>query len=430
MRERPVASSVSRASERADTVLRAAAELFEHAGFAATTMNDIADAVGVLPGSLYHHFPSKEDIALALVAELDRALADLGARAGERLRYGSRDAESLLRELTADVAELSYNHGAAIRIRAWDPPSVATDRMHKALLATSPPLERAWKGTVNLLVDQHPGAQFNASLLRFALEKGSMAATLQYLPGLDPRRLGAGLVEVSLHGLLAQGVSDEELNGSPARAAADSVMARWPERQAAAEVLRLSNGTAHIIAAARHEFARMGYEATTIRDIASAAGVGMGTLYRRVESKEWLVRQIVNEYAICLDETYRAVLQSKASIPQKLDALAWMFVRSSKHFDEEARIVALVWGGGESLGSPVHQMSVAAQERMHGMESVFARGVSEGTLRKLSTPLEDSLHFRTLVWGRYHEFGRTGAGRALSFLRNTMLRGALNPPPV
>jgi len=50
-----------RSQRRAD-VVRLAGELFAEKGFRATTVREIADAAGILSGSLYHHFDSKESI--------------------------------------------------------------------------------------------------------------------------------------------------------------------------------------------------------------------------------------------------------------------------------------------------------------------------------------------------------------------------------
>ncbi len=44
----------------------AAARLFAAQGYRATTIRDISGAVGMLPGSVYYHFPSKEDLLLAV----------------------------------------------------------------------------------------------------------------------------------------------------------------------------------------------------------------------------------------------------------------------------------------------------------------------------------------------------------------------------
>ncbi len=52
-------------------ILEAAAKIFSEKGFHATSMQDIADAVHLQKASLYHHFPSKQEI---LVDILDRAL--------------------------------------------------------------------------------------------------------------------------------------------------------------------------------------------------------------------------------------------------------------------------------------------------------------------------------------------------------------------
>jgi AcrR family transcriptional regulator len=49
--------------ERRRTIVGSAARLFAEKGVAATTVREIADSVGVLSGSLYHHFPSKGAIA-------------------------------------------------------------------------------------------------------------------------------------------------------------------------------------------------------------------------------------------------------------------------------------------------------------------------------------------------------------------------------
>jgi AcrR family transcriptional regulator len=49
--------------DRRGLILARAAQMFARKGFGATTVREIADAVGVLSGSLYHHFDSKDAIA-------------------------------------------------------------------------------------------------------------------------------------------------------------------------------------------------------------------------------------------------------------------------------------------------------------------------------------------------------------------------------
>ena len=54
------------ARSRRDEILSIAAEQFAERGVASTTVRDIGSAAGILSGSLYHHFQSKEQ----MVAEL------------------------------------------------------------------------------------------------------------------------------------------------------------------------------------------------------------------------------------------------------------------------------------------------------------------------------------------------------------------------
>lgn len=62
-------------SERRTVLLEKAARLFGRHGFDRTSMRDIAAEFGVLPGSLYHHFGSKEELFLELyTAGVDRMI--------------------------------------------------------------------------------------------------------------------------------------------------------------------------------------------------------------------------------------------------------------------------------------------------------------------------------------------------------------------
>lgn len=51
------------ASVRRQQIMAIAAALFASKGYSSTTVRDIAEEAGILSGSLYHHFTSKESIA-------------------------------------------------------------------------------------------------------------------------------------------------------------------------------------------------------------------------------------------------------------------------------------------------------------------------------------------------------------------------------
>ncbi|MEN9315597.1 MAG: hypothetical protein RIS35_1990 [Pseudomonadota bacterium] len=66
-------------------LLEKAARLFGTRGYDNTSMRDIAAAFGVLPGSLYHYFRSKEELFVAVYSEgVDRIIAAV-ERAAEGL---------------------------------------------------------------------------------------------------------------------------------------------------------------------------------------------------------------------------------------------------------------------------------------------------------------------------------------------------------
>lgn len=58
--------SRARRHSRRDELLEKAAELIARNGFEGTSMRDIAASVDMLPGSLYYHFASKEDMLLEI----------------------------------------------------------------------------------------------------------------------------------------------------------------------------------------------------------------------------------------------------------------------------------------------------------------------------------------------------------------------------
>ena len=64
-------------------VLNVAAQIFHERGYASATVQDVADALGMLKGSLYYYIDSKEDLLYRLIAvihdEVDALLALLSA---------------------------------------------------------------------------------------------------------------------------------------------------------------------------------------------------------------------------------------------------------------------------------------------------------------------------------------------------------------
>ena len=128
---------------RQNQIKRVAAKLFVENGVAGTSVRDIADGVGMLSGSLYHHFPSKDAIAFAIVSDF---LHDLLHRYESVLPHvnGTRDEFAALVRSSIDVAtahpyatEIYQNERAYHGPEAPSEISDAVEHAHRFWLVTA-----------------------------------------------------------------------------------------------------------------------------------------------------------------------------------------------------------------------------------------------------------------------------------------------------
>ncbi len=105
----PSRDDTSSKSGRRAELLDIAADLFASRGVRATTVRDIADAAGILSGSLYHHFDSKE----SMVDEILRAfLDDLFDRYRKIVASGLPSRETLAALVTTSYEAIDRSHAA------------------------------------------------------------------------------------------------------------------------------------------------------------------------------------------------------------------------------------------------------------------------------------------------------------------------------
>ena len=98
------------ASARRADLVRLAGELFAEKGFRATTVREIADAAGILSGSLYHHFDSKESIGDEILAGfLNDVLAGYRQAATEEA-----DPRAAIERIVRSSASTLVEHRAAL----------------------------------------------------------------------------------------------------------------------------------------------------------------------------------------------------------------------------------------------------------------------------------------------------------------------------
>ena len=116
-------STTREGSGRRADVVQLAGELFAQKGYRATTVREIADAAGILSGSLYHHFDSKESIGDEILSGfINDVLADY--RAAATSGGSPRD---VLEQIVRSTSRTLSRHRAAL---AAELPNRATSVYH------------------------------------------------------------------------------------------------------------------------------------------------------------------------------------------------------------------------------------------------------------------------------------------------------------
>jgi AcrR family transcriptional regulator len=409
-----------RANGRAEEVLQAAAALFDSKGYSATTVTDIANAAGLSPATLYHHFPSKQEIAIAMLDQFGHDLDRVACGFAREQRGSGIPAEERVQLFAREITTFSMRNSAAVALRSFEAPRLATERFHAAVRVQVPTRERVWKAVVKDLVAELPDPlRVDPCLLRFALDDLTITASAFFPLTSDPAQIAQLICDLLLGGLATDCPDDAALDLSAATRVARESMAQWPLPPVAPRDERT-----RILAAARREFSRRSFDATTVNDIVDASGVPKGTLYRVFESKEALVRAAMADYEHCADSSVRAVLDTQGSAVDKLDALGRVVVRLRRRFREDSEIIKLGWSGRRSAASPFHDFYIKTRQRAALQAEVLAQGITSGELRDLGSP-EDLVHaVRHIQWLRFHDYARTSERRAVAFLRGSLLRGA------
>ena len=403
---------------RRTEILQTAASLIGSSGLR-TSLQEIADAAGILPGSLYHHFESKEAILVELIRRYQEDLNRIGQNAQARLdEPDSRPVSEKIIELGSAIANCAVQHGAALQMSFYEGPSddpelmkltqQAPTAVQEAMLQTL----RAgrWSGYIKPDIDLPTLAD---RICQTMLQVG--LAVMRH--NSSPDQVAELLCRIILQGLAARPPTDSALDRSNAFAAANDVIKSWAEDSDADP----SDKAAHVLAVARTEFGRKGYEVTTIRDIASAAGLGTGTVYRVIGSKDELLASIMESFGKKVEAGWVGVLRSDATPVEKLDALSWVNVNALDRFSDEFRI-QLAWMRQSPPNTPNPGWLYAT--RLRQMKSLLSEGIRSGEIG-IDAPSTTMLARCVigLQWIPENILRAVGKRAALVHARDTVLRG-------
>ncbi|MGW1003043.1 TetR/AcrR family transcriptional regulator [Streptomyces sp. NPDC002520] len=135
----------STSSARRAQLLAIAAEMFATRGYAQTTVRDIADEAGILSGSLYHHFSSKE----AMLTEiLQGFLGGLHQRFVQIVEEGDNP-KDILDELIRCSFATIHEAPQAVALYQNESSFLATVPGFDFVAKTSRDIEQVWLGVLD-----------------------------------------------------------------------------------------------------------------------------------------------------------------------------------------------------------------------------------------------------------------------------------------
>lgn len=135
----PAADDGNRRAE----LIRAAGHLFREKGYDATTIRDIAAAVGMRSGSPFYHFKSKQEMLKAVVLEgMQSALAAIEAVTLRARRLGPRETFQALIRAHLDTILVSGGDFAPVLLHEW---RSLSDESRAEIVATKDRYEGIWQ---------------------------------------------------------------------------------------------------------------------------------------------------------------------------------------------------------------------------------------------------------------------------------------------
>jgi AcrR family transcriptional regulator len=193
-------------SGRREEIVAIAKGLIAERGYAGTSTRDIAEACGMLPGSLYSHFRSKAQILDLVIGPFyEQLLAEQHAVLGEG-GTGVEQLERMIRRVTRLCAE----HGPELRILHYDWPHFARNEELAGLLAQSTQTLELWyrvvvagldDGTLRTGVDPETAIRVITSSIHSVLDRQRYGSRRAVVRAAGVERIADELVATLVGGL-------------------------------------------------------------------------------------------------------------------------------------------------------------------------------------------------------------------------------------
>lgn len=138
-----------KSQRRWDLIVEASTALFKERGFAATSMQDISDRVGLQKGSLYYYVDSKEKLLFEILRDLHKG----GEALVDNINFRTSDAIGELRSYLVQICMYSGRHADRLGIFARDFHFLAKSQQTE-IIRERIMYRRAVDGLIQLAIDQ------------------------------------------------------------------------------------------------------------------------------------------------------------------------------------------------------------------------------------------------------------------------------------
>jgi TetR/AcrR family transcriptional regulator, fatty acid metabolism regulator protein len=144
-----------------------------------------------------------------------------------------------------------------------------------------------------------------------------------------------------------------------------------------------------LLDAAVRVFARKGYHAARVGDIAEEAGVAYGLLYHYFSSKEEVLRNVFRETWRALIATIKSVAEGDEAPREQLRKVAEILLRSWRRDPDLVRVLVLEVTRSQLLAGEMDEIA----ESFEAIAEIVARGQADGSIRRDLDPLLASYVF-------------------------------------
>ena len=165
-----------------------------------------------------------------------------------------------------------------------------------------------------------------------------------------------------------------------------------------------------LLDAAVRVFARKGFHASRVGDIAEEAGVAHGLLYHYFKSKDQVLEAVFHENWSVLLARIASVEETDEPAPDQLRHIATIVLRTWLHLPDVVRVVIREFGRSPELAERIGDLA----QPIDAIQRVIERGIGRGEFRKDVDPVFAA----AVVYGSIDELltgwvlGRLPAGEA------------------